>query len=342
MSSTKKKNSNLHLAEESNIINTQNINSSIKNNNNNKIENKNSIFNRAKSGFKYISTLFGGDEEEEKEIDESTQIINRNYWYRGEVMQLVEDAFTILMNNDEIVIEQKLELLEVLTGCSTKNRFNIWVLDKNDKTKKYLFKAKEESYACCRKFVPKSCRKFFLRLVHYSNSNKEINYKRTICDVERKFRPTCLFCCFKPTIEVYFNPKNSKKNKKLIGKSIEVGCVSPGYDIYDENGKIKYKIYSDYCQCGLCCRCFPFGKCYEVNIWIYNGDCNDFKNDSPVGNIHKVFKGLSELVTDSDAMIVTFPKDANAFDRLQLLSVALLIDFELYEDTKFFDCGQAI
>ena len=158
---SKKKNTNLHLAEESNIINTQNIHTT--NINNNKPEKKGTIFNRAKSGFKYISNFFGGDDEEEKEIDESTQIINRNYWYRGEVMQLVEDVFSILMKNEEIVIEQKLELLEVLTGCSTKNRFNIWVLDKNDKTKKYLFKAKEESYACCRKFVPKSCRKFFLR-----------------------------------------------------------------------------------------------------------------------------------------------------------------------------------
>jgi hypothetical protein len=317
--------------------NTQHLTS-----NNNYIDNnKGGLLYKAKSSFKFISNFFGGDDEEENEIDETTKI-NRNYWYRGEVMQLVEDAFKVLVNNDEIVIEQKIELLEVLAGCSTKNRFNIWVLDKNDKTKKYLFKGKEESFAFCRKFIPKSCRKFFLRLVHYSNSNKEINYRRTICDIERKFRPTCLFCCFKPTIEIYYNPKNLKRDKKYIGKAMEVGCASPVYDIYDENGNIKYKIYSDYCQCGLCCRFLPLGKCYEVNIWIYDADCVDFKTAVPVGNIHKVFKGLSELVTESDAMILTFPKDANEFERLQLLSVAILIDFDIYEETKFFDCGHAI
>ena len=85
------------------------------------------------------------NENDEKE----NKMLDKNYWYRGELMQLVPDVLNELSENQEIVIEQKIELLEVLTGCESSNRYNIYLLDK-DKTKKFLFKCKEQSNWCCR------------------------------------------------------------------------------------------------------------------------------------------------------------------------------------------------
>ena len=51
------------------------------------------------------------------ENEEDPNAINRNYWYRGELMQLVPDVFKELMNNTEVVVEQKIELLEILSSA---------------------------------------------------------------------------------------------------------------------------------------------------------------------------------------------------------------------------------
>ena len=75
------------------------------------------------------------------ENEEDPKAINRNYWYRGELMQLVPDVFKELMNNTEVVVEQKIELLAVLSGCETANRYNVYLLDKNN-TKKFYSNAK--------------------------------------------------------------------------------------------------------------------------------------------------------------------------------------------------------
>ena len=64
----------------------------------------------------------------------------------------------------------------------------------------------------------------------------------------------------------------------------------------------------------------------------------DITKQKPVGNIHKIFKGLSELVTDSDAFILTFPKKANAVERIMLIGAVIMIDYRFYEDLACCDC----
>ena len=99
---------------------------------------------------------------DEDDFDDSS--INRNYWYRGELMQLVNDYQKELLQNQEVVIEQKIELLEILSGCETANRYNVYLLDK-EKQKKFLFKCKEESSWFCRNCLPSDSRSFILKMV---------------------------------------------------------------------------------------------------------------------------------------------------------------------------------
>jgi hypothetical protein len=283
---------------------------------------------------------------EEDDYDDAS--INRNYWYRGELMQLVSDYQKELLQNQEVVIEQKIELLEILSGCETANRYNVYLLDR-DKQKKFLFKCKEESSWFCRNCLPSDSRSFILKMIHIKNSNKENDYKKTIATFVRPFKCTCL-CCFRPEMSATFtNEKKVSHDNNLeyqngdfhLGRVLEHFSCNSLLDIFGENGKARWKIYGEYCQCGFCCRHVSVGKCYEVDFWIYDAN-SDIRTSRPVGNIHKVFKGLSELITDSDAFILTFPKKATALERLMLIGSVIMIDYRYYEEMALCDCGSII
>jgi hypothetical protein len=294
---------------------------------------------------------------------------NPNYWYRGELMQLVQDPLQELLNNSEVVVEQKIELMEILTGCETENRYNIYLLDKN-KTKKFLFKCKEISSWCCRNCIASKNRSFVMDMIHYKSSNKNSDYKKTIVEFNRPFKCTCC-CCARPEMIAHnhmdseLTPMNVKVKKKsnkqqhseisektqtqqehrknegekqFMGKVVEMYSCNPQLSVIGENGEVRWKIKGDYCQCGFCFRGFSLGKCYEVDFWIYDAQ-SDPTNSKPVGNIHKVFKGLSELISDSDAFILTFPKKATAFERLLLIASVIMIDFRYFESIACCDCN---
>ena len=287
------------------------------------------------------------------ENEEAPNFVNRNYWYRGELMQLVPDIFKELANNTEVVVEQKIELLEILSGCETANRYNVYLLDK-DKNKKFLFKCKEESSWFCRNCIPSDARSFILRMIHIKNSNKKADYKKTIADFERPFKCTCC-CLWRPVMTAYYHDeakkgKRKKKKKKkeeaisnqqLMGRVEELFTCGPELHVYGENNEIRWKIIGEYCQCGFCCRQFSIGKCYEVDFWIYDAQAVP-KTAKPVGNIHKVFKGLNELITDSDAFILTFPKKATPIERLMLCGSVIMIDYRYYEEMALCDCDNII
>jgi hypothetical protein len=299
------------------------------------------IYKQKNSGKNHQGIFF---EEDYKEEDETTS--SQNYWYRGEIMKLVPNALNELMEAKEVVIEQKIELMEVLTGCETPNRYNVYIIN-NSKEKTFLFKCKEESNWFCRNCVPSSNRSFFLKMYHIISSNKKTDYKKTIGDFVRPFRFTCLCCC-RPIMDGFFlgeqlEELDSNKTPKTdigrakMGKVLEPFSCSPELLIYGKDDKVRWKINGEYCQCGFFARDLSIGKCYEVDFWIYEGDA-DISNSKPVGNIHKVFKGLSELVTDSDAFILTFPKKATAIERLMLIGSVIMIDYRFYEDMACCDC----
>lgn len=274
------------------------------------------------------------------------------YWYRGELMDLVPDALEEIEKNPEVVVEQKIELLEILTGCETANRYNVYLLDK-DKNKKFLLKCKESSSWCCRNCVPSNDRSFTLTVIHIKNSNKQLDYKKNLADFARPYQFTCGCLCRAKMIGYYGDEnaevghKNSSGKKEISKNARGMGEIDERFacgckiEVRGEDGNIKYKIVGDYCQCGYCCRIASIGKCYEVDFWIYDADA-DITTSKPVGNIHKVFKGLTELITDSDAYILTFPRKATAIERLLLIGSVILIDYRYYEEIALFDCGNII
>ena len=142
-----------------------------------------------KTSRKSQGIFFDDDIKDEEDITSS-----QSYWYKGELMKLVPDFLNELLKTNEVIIEQKLELMEALTGCETPNRYNVFFIDK-ERQKIFLFKCKEDSNWFCRNCVPSNSRSFYLKMQHIVSSNKSIDYKQTIAEFERPFMFTCFCCC---------------------------------------------------------------------------------------------------------------------------------------------------
>ena len=297
--------------------------------------------NKKKNSKVKIKKLMIDDDKDNKSSEDEIISQNTNFWYRGELMKLVPDILKEIEKAENVIIEQKIELLEALTGCETPNRYNVFYID-NSGQKKFLFKCKEESGWFCRNCIPSNSRPFYLKMLHLKNYHPSEENKELIADFERPFVCTC-FCCCRPKMDSFFKgetlpEKNARKKIQSdgkIGKVVEPFSCGPTIHIYGNDNKIKYTIYGEYCQCGFWARDISVGKCYEVDFPIYSGEDT---STMPIGNVHKIFKGLSELISDADVFLLTFPKNADAIDRLMLIGSVIMIDYRFYEDLACCEC----
>lgn len=276
---------------------------------------------------------YGGDDSSSKA--EFNDKGNKYFKFRGESIELVGNPLEELEFCNEVIIEQKIEFVEILSGCENPNKYHVYLVDRSGR-KKYLFKCKEESNWCCRNCCPGNIRSFKMKMVHVINTNKRYGGKRTIAEFQKLFKCSC-FCCFRPVLRGYYIDPQGNIGQPFGEIKESFGC-NPSLKIINEEKIIKWKSRTKYCQCGYSCRCYSFGKCYEINFWIYNGDSVE-KNANPVGNIHKVFKGLSEMVSNSNSFVLTFPQGATMSDKLLLIGTVLMIDYRYFESMGLFNCS---
>lgn len=68
---------------------------------------------------------------------------------QGSYMNMVEQAKEILKFATAVHIKQEINILEMITGCEQKNRYDIYVRYEGGATKR-IFRCKEESDFCMR------------------------------------------------------------------------------------------------------------------------------------------------------------------------------------------------
>jgi hypothetical protein len=79
----------------------------------------------------------------------------------------------------------------------------------------------------------------------------------------------------------------------------------------------------------FCCKNNICGKLSEVWFNIYN----DPGRTEIVGNIVKKVAKFSEMITNADSYLITFPGDATPAYKLLLISAALMIDYQYFENS---------
>ncbi|GAB0100824.1 hypothetical protein DMENIID0001_169180 [Sergentomyia squamirostris] len=203
---------------------------------------------------------------------------------------------------DQLLVHQKVELLEAFTGYESNNRY--WI--KNSMGQK-IFWAIEDDDSCDR-FCYGRLRPFNLR-IFTPDENQVIHFFRDL-----KCQGCCLPCCLQ-TMEVSSPPGN------LIGMvNQELSFLTPHFTVKDPTGRTVFRISVPCCLASMC------GGDVDFRILTMDGQV--------VGKISKQWSGLArELFTDADHFGVNFPMDLDVRMKAVLLGACFLIDLLFFEKT---------
>lgn len=241
-------------------------------------------------------------------------------------------------------IKQKIELLEVLTGCETKNRYKGYVWDPVRGAEKpsagkgdEIFKMKEDS-GCFERQCCGPARAFTMDIS--VDSDKIPKMDDDVIVLERPFKCTCL--CFNRSVirvshkrlgligEVY-NPFTCCTHELVVRYPKDTAEFKPSDAIAGFPQGDWYVISGFACQPAAFCS-LPCGPCAKFESNIYKAE--DTAKEHPVGQIARIWSGcIKESVSDADNYVVAFPQDANPIQRACIMSAVMLIDF-LYFETK--------
>ena len=246
--------------------------------------------------------------------------------FPGMQFTYVQDPMTELAYCTGIEIRQQPEIFEMITGCETANRYHVF--GKTLQGYKYLFKCNEKSGWFMRNCCPSNFRQFLMDIVHITSGNPDVpGFSKNFANLFKPFK--CTLCCFcRP--EMYVTLTEGSQRVGIIKHACTL--CDPEFYIYDETGKLLYILHADCCQCGLVFANNFFGKLSEVVFSIYGPG-----RDQIIGNILKKPANFAEMVTDADTYQINFPKNATPKEKLLIIGLALMIDYQYFETNNIND-----
>ena len=203
---------------------------------------------------------------------------------------------------DQLLIKQKIELVEVFTDCETRNKYEI-----KNTLGQPIYKAKESSNCCMRQCCGPN-RHFKMKIK--DNNGREV----LICD--RPFKCNCgpCFPCCMHKMKVY---------SPITGETLgyvrqDWSCTRAKLSIYDADDKKVFNVD------GTCCG---FNCCSDVNFHV-----SSVATGQAIGNLQKQWSGCcKEAFTDADNFSVSFPLDLKVELKAVLVGAMFLLDFLYFE-----------
>ncbi|XP_009466809.1 PREDICTED: phospholipid scramblase 1-like [Nipponia nippon] len=203
---------------------------------------------------------------------------------------------------DQILIHQQIELLEILTGFETNNKYEI----KNTLGQRVYFAAEDTD--CCTRNCCGPSRPFTLHIID--------NLGHEVITLQRPLRcSSCCFPCCLQELEVQAPPGTP------VGYVVQNwhACL-PKFTIQDEKRMDILKIT------GPCVVCSCGG---DINFEVKSVD-----ETATVGRISKQWTGfLKEAFTDADNFGIIFPMDLDVKMKAVMIGACFLIDFMFFEYT---------
>lgn len=238
----------------------------------------------------------------------------------------VQDPLTELQNCIGALIRQQPEWLEVFTGCETQNRYHVFGKNPNGGLK-YLFKCQERSSFCERNCCPASVREFNMEVRHIASYDQLMasSVVKNFANIFKPLKCPC-FCLNRPEMDVQLF--QTGEHVGIVRQPFS--CCDPHFQIFDSGNVLKYYIIASCCQCAICCANSLCGKCSEgvFNIYPAEGQAG-----GPIGRIVKKSADFSELMTSADSYQVEFPATATPLDKLLIISLGLMIDYQYFEES---------
>ncbi|XP_004525584.1 phospholipid scramblase 1 isoform X1 [Ceratitis capitata] len=200
---------------------------------------------------------------------------------------------------DQLLVKQKVELLEAFTGFETNNKFSI----KNALGQKVYYAVEDND--CCTRNMCGPARPFDMK-VFDNFRNKVIHmYRPLACSA-------CCFPCCLQTMEVSSPPGS------VVGSiEQEWSICAPSFRIKNHIGDTVLRIEGPVCT---------FTMCGDVEFKVVS------LTGETVGKISKQWSGLArEIFTDADFFGITFPMDLDVRMKAVLLGATFLIDAMFFE-----------
>ncbi|CAH1255775.1 unnamed protein product [Diabrotica balteata] len=204
---------------------------------------------------------------------------------------------------DQLLVQQKVEILEALTGFETQNKYTV----KNSLGQKVYYAAEDSDCLtrnCCGPIRP-----FDMKILD--------NYRNEVIHLHRPLAcDSCCFPCCLQSMEVSSPPGT------IVGTvEQEWSIFCPTFAIKNASGDTVLRIE------GPCCT---WSICGDVEFKIMSGD-----GAVQVGKISKQWSGLMrEMFTDSDYFGITFPMDLDVRMKAVMLGACFLIDAMFFESTQ--------
>jgi hypothetical protein len=245
-----------------------------------------------------------------------------------------------LLTMDGVFIRQSLEMLEAVSGCETKNRYNVTPIPSgaqfpppgsmsSDWTKQHraqagdfpILKAKEES-ECFQRICCPLFRGFSLPWKD-AQGTIFLTMERE-CVFDPCYSPPAFACCAQS-----LSVKNAQ-GKVISTVEMPAGCCTGGccaqnFNANDASGNLVYKLRASTCgtRSGGCANvCAPTCCNESFDIDVFGPD-SEYINTSTF-----VFPGCNcGGLTDRSNFVVAFPPGANAEQRATLLAGMMLIEY---------------
>ncbi|XP_078521822.1 phospholipid scramblase 1-like isoform X2 [Lissotriton helveticus] len=205
---------------------------------------------------------------------------------------------------DQILVHQQIELLEILTGYETNNKYVV----KNSLGQQIYFAAEQTD--CCTRYWCGPARPFTITII--DNSGREV------MRVSRPYRccSCCACACCLQELQVEAPPGTT------IGYVVENWHIClPKFTVLNEKREGVLKIN------GPCVAC---SCCSDVDFQVTSLD-----ETAVVGKISKQWTGLlREAFTDADNFGIQFPLDLDIKSKATLFGACFLIDFMFFEHSQ--------
>lgn len=201
---------------------------------------------------------------------------------------------------DQLLVHQKVEMLEAFLGFETQNKYTI----KNSMGQK-VYKAVEDTDCCSRNCCGPN-RPFDIKLTDNAG-NEVIHLQRDL-----RCSSCCCPCCLQ-RLEVSSPPYTP------IGYVVqEWSILTPKFRVENAEGECVLKIEGPFCTWSIC---------GDVEFKVLTKD-----GEVEVGRISKQWAGLlKETFTDTDNFGISFPMDLDVKMKAVLLGALFLIDYMFFE-----------
>jgi len=201
---------------------------------------------------------------------------------------------------DQLLVQQKTELVEAFIGFETNNKYEI----KNSLGQRVYYAAEDTN--CCTRNICGPQRAFTINIV--DNTNREV------IRLERPMRCTTCWCpCCLQRVEVQSPPGEV------------IGYVKQGWSICKPKFWVQNAAGEDILR--IDGPCFTCSMCGDVEFDVSSKD-----GSAQVGRISKQWSGLvKEMFTDADNFGVVFPMDLDVKVKATSLAATVLCDFMFFE-----------